>query len=137
MRRIDNIIKKIRLSLEDIFPGNLHLYYDEEISKWRFVVLDEDLYFKYRFSKVYPINVEFAEYFMDFIIGWDILGEYQEYKTPIPSTILTEQSQWENLYNSPFDLELDLDMMKYSPQEHSLQWTKHSEIEFPALEIAA
>jgi hypothetical protein len=82
MDRIDHILDSIREEMEAAFPGNIHVFFDKELDKWVFLVLEEELYFKHRFSKVQQIDIKYKEYTRHFVTGWDILGEYQEYKTP-------------------------------------------------------
>jgi hypothetical protein len=118
MEKIDYILRSIRGDMEAAFPGNIHVFFDKELDKWVFLVLDEKLYFKYRFSIVHQIDTKYNKYSRYFATGWDILREYQEYKTPI---LFRNGEGWE----SP-DLLSNLDFnIKYTHQDDQSRWTEH------------
>jgi hypothetical protein len=75
-----NIIKEIERELLEVFPGNLHLFFDDEINKWHFVVLDENLFFEHRFGIVHELDIKYRDSDDCFAIGWDILREFQDFK---------------------------------------------------------
>jgi hypothetical protein len=118
MDKIDYILRSIRGEMEAAFPGNVHMVFDKEIDKWLFLVLDEELYFKYRFSIVHQIDTKYNKYSRHFATGWDILREYQEYKTPI---LFRNGKNWESS-NLLSDLDLNIN---YTHQDTQSQWIEN------------